>query len=91
MFYFSPWLVLTLISGALLFLLVILRPEVGLALAGGRLYVVHQDGRLKVMSTSTGEMTDESHVPPPAWDGRAVAENRLFLTTQTGELVCLGE
>lgn len=32
LFYFSPWLVLTLVSGALLFLLVILRPEVGLAL-----------------------------------------------------------
>jgi len=32
LFYFSPWLVLTLISGALLFLLLILRPEVGLGL-----------------------------------------------------------
>ncbi|HEY89058.1 MAG TPA: O-antigen ligase family protein [Thermoflexia bacterium] len=32
LFYCSPWLLLTLSSGALLFLLVILRPELGLAL-----------------------------------------------------------
>ncbi len=32
LFYLSPWLVLTLISGFLLFLLIILRPELGLAL-----------------------------------------------------------
>ncbi|MCD4738148.1 MAG: O-antigen ligase family protein [Anaerolineae bacterium] len=32
LFYFSPWLLLTLSSGALFFLLVILRPELGLAL-----------------------------------------------------------
>jgi hypothetical protein len=27
----------------------------------------------------------------PAWDGRAIAGTRLFLTTQTGELICLGD
>ena len=32
LFYLSPWLVLTLVSGALLFLLIILRPDMGLAL-----------------------------------------------------------
>lgn len=32
LFYFSPWLLLTLFSGAVLFLLIVLRPEVGLAL-----------------------------------------------------------
>ncbi|MGC9398344.1 MAG: O-antigen ligase family protein [Anaerolineae bacterium] len=32
MFYFSPWLLLALCSGAVLFLLLVLRPEVGLAL-----------------------------------------------------------
>lgn len=62
-----------------------------MALAGDKLYTVHQDGRLKVMSTSNGQVTNETHVPPPAWDGLVVAENRIYLTTQNGELVCLGE
>jgi outer membrane protein assembly factor BamB len=63
-----------------------------MALAGdGKLYVVHQDGRLKVIATATGEVLNEMQVPPPAWDGLAIAENRLFLTTQSGELLCLGE
>jgi outer membrane protein assembly factor BamB len=57
----------------------------------GKLYVVHQDGRLKVMATETGEVLAESQVPPPAWDGLAIAQGRLFLSTQSGELICLGE
>jgi hypothetical protein len=62
-----------------------------LALAADKLYVVHQDGRLKVMSIADGHVMSETKVPPPAWDGLAVAENRLFLTTRSGELICLGE
>ncbi len=75
-------------------------PEVGtqlhneihaMALAGdGKLYVVHRDGRLKVISTETGYVIDEAQVPPPAWDGLAIAEKRLYLTTQTGAVICLG-
>ncbi len=55
------------------------------------LYVVHQDGRLKALSTSDGYVVRETQVPAPAWDGLAIAENRLYLTTQSGELVCLGK
>ncbi len=63
-----------------------------MALAGdGKLYVVHRDGRLKVISTETGYVISEKVVPPPAWDGLAIADGRLYLTTQTGELVCLGK
>lgn len=63
-----------------------------LALAGdGKLYVVHQDGRLKVISTTNGNVLSETRVPSPAWDGLAIAENRLFLTTRDGRLLCLGE
>lgn len=63
-----------------------------MAMSGdGKLYVVHRDGRLKEISTETGYVVRETVVPPPAWDGLAIAENRLFLTTQTGEVVCLGE
>jgi outer membrane protein assembly factor BamB len=62
-----------------------------MALGDGKLYAVHRDGRLKVISTETGYVISETQVPAPAWDGLAIANNRLFLTTQTGEVVCLGE
>ncbi|MEK6234193.1 MAG: PQQ-like beta-propeller repeat protein, partial [Planctomycetales bacterium] len=63
-----------------------------MTLAGnGRLYVVHQDGRLKVISTDDGRVIGETQVPSPAWDGLAIAQGRLYLATQAGELLCLGE
>lgn len=63
-----------------------------MTLAGdGRLFAVHKDGRLKILSTADGRVLAERQVPPPAWDGLAIANERLFLSTQTGELICLGE
>ncbi len=62
-----------------------------MALAKDRLYVVHQDGRMKVLSTTDGYVVDEARVPPPAWDGLAIAEGRLYLTTQNGKVVSLGQ
>jgi len=63
-----------------------------MALSGdGKLYVIHQDGRLRVLSTADGSVIGETQVPPPAWDGLAIAEGRLLLTTQDGKLLCLGD
>jgi len=62
-----------------------------MALGKDQLYAVHQDGRLKVLSTTTGEVVNSAVVPTPSWDGIAIAENCLFLTTQEGELICLGK
>jgi outer membrane protein assembly factor BamB len=62
-----------------------------MALSGdGRLYVAHRDGRLKCIATQDGKTAAETRIPTPAWDGLAIAGKRLFLTTQTGELICLG-
>ena len=62
------------------------------AMAGdGKLFVIHQDGRLRVLSTADGNVLSETRVPSPAWDGLAIAQGRLFLTTQDGRLLCLGE
>ncbi|MCB1092731.1 MAG: PQQ-binding-like beta-propeller repeat protein, partial [Verrucomicrobiae bacterium] len=58
--------------------------------ANGRLYVAHEDGRLKVLDTADGNIVAERETPPAAWDGLAIAEGRLFLTTRSGELLCLG-
>ena len=63
-----------------------------MALGGDqKLYVVHRDGRMKVLSTETGYVIEETTVPPPAWDGLAIAEGKLYVTTQDGSLICLGE
>ena len=62
-----------------------------MALAGnGRLYAVHKDGRLKVFDASDGKVVAERQVPSPMWDGLAIAGGNLFLSTQGGELLCLG-
>lgn len=63
-----------------------------MALAGNnKLYVVHRDGSMKVLATDSGYVIEETKVPPPAWDGLAIAGERLYLTTQDGKLICLGE
>ncbi|MDB4459253.1 PQQ-binding-like beta-propeller repeat protein, partial [bacterium] len=63
-----------------------------MALSGDdKLYIAHKDGRLKTISTKDGSVLAERTIPQPAWDGLAIANQRLFLTTQTGELLCLGE
>ena len=54
-----------------------------------RLYVVHQDGTLKIIGTNDGRVLFEDRVPAPAWDGLALAHGRLFLSTSDGRLVCL--
>jgi len=64
----------------------------GMALAGnGRLFVVHKDGRLKIVSTMDGAVLAEKQVQPPVWDGLAIAGRRVYLTSRSGELVCMGE
>lgn len=64
----------------------------GMVLAGdGRLFTVHKDGRLKVVSVEDGSVLAEMQVPPPVWDGLAIAGRRVYLVSQVGELVCIGE
>ena len=70
-----------------------LRNEVyGMALTGnGRLFVVHKDGRLKIVSVADGSVLAERQGPPPVWDGLAIAGRQVYLVSQSGELVCMGE
>ena len=70
-----------------------LRNEVyGMVLAGnGRLFVVHKDGRLKIVSVADGSVLAERQVPPPVWDGMAIASRRIYLVSQSGELLCMGK
>ena len=59
--------------------------------ANGRLYAVHKDGRLKVLDTVKGSVIASRKVPAPMWDGLAIASGRVFLSTLSGEVLCLGE
>ncbi len=70
-----------------------LRNEVyGMVLAGnGRLFVVHKDGRLKIVSVADGSVLAERQVPAPVWDGLAIAGRRVYLASRLGDLVCIGE
>ena len=62
-----------------------------LALAGNnRLYAIHKDGRLKVFNTATGAIIIERRVPAPMWDGLAIAQGQIFLSTKQGGIICLG-
>ncbi len=61
-----------------------------MALAGSRLYTVHKDGRLKIFNTVDGSVVAERKVPAPMWDGLAIAQGKIFLSTLRGEVVCLG-
>ena len=59
--------------------------------ANGRLYAVHKDGRLKVLDTARGSVIASRKVPAPMWDGLAIASGKVFLSTLSGEVLCLGE
>jgi outer membrane protein assembly factor BamB len=67
-----------------------MRTVSGLILAGDVLCVAAAQGRLALLNVKDGSPIREIPTPPPAWDGLAAAEGRLFLTTQAGGLICLG-
>lgn len=62
-----------------------------MALAADRLFVVASNGELQVLAADTGIVVGQTSVPAPLWDGMAVAHGRLYIATQDGQLVCLGE
>ncbi len=59
--------------------------------SANRLYVVHQDGTLKVIDTTDGKELSSHQVAEPIWDGLALANGKLFLSARDGRLVCLGD
>ena len=45
---------------------------------------------LKAIDTNGGSVLEETLISQPAWDGVAIAGGRLYVATQSGDLVCLG-
>jgi outer membrane protein assembly factor BamB len=63
-----------------------------MALAGDdSLYVMHEDGRLKLINAADGSVVKAAMLPAPAWDGLVISDRKLFVSTQDGQLLCLGE
>ena len=47
---------------------------------------------LWAVSTGDGEKRTELKLPSlPVWDGMAVANNKLFIATKDGKVLCYGE
>jgi len=67
------------------------QPIAALLLAGNALCVAGAQGQLAVLNSEDGRTLGRLDVPPPAWDGLAAAGGRLFLSTQDGRVLCLGE
>lgn len=61
-----------------------------MAMAANALFVVSAKGRLAAVSLEDGKTLSALDVPAPAWDGLALAEGKLFLTTEDGRVECLG-
>ena len=61
-----------------------------MVLAGEVLAVATAKGRLALFSAADGRRLAERGVPPPTWDGMAAAQGRLYVSTNAGDLACLG-
>lgn len=44
-----------------------------------------------MVSADDGTTLAQRQLPPPLWDGMAIAEGRLFYTTADGQLLCIGQ
>ncbi len=62
-----------------------------MVLAGEKLFLAGSGGELQVLSTTDGSVLAKADLPSPLWDGMAVADGRLFVSTAAGSLICLGE
>jgi hypothetical protein len=63
---------------------------VAMLLAGDALFTAGSEGGLIAMSPDDGKVIARTPVAAPVWDGLAAAGRRLFVSTQAGDLVCLG-
>jgi outer membrane protein assembly factor BamB len=52
----------------------------------------NEGGMLWAVNSENGEVTNKYRIDsPPVWDGLIAADNKLFIATMNGNVVCLGE
>ncbi len=62
----------------------------GLVCAGKQLFLLSQAGVLEIWSTDDGTKLGEQRLEKPVFDGLAAADGRLYLSTASGKVICLG-
>jgi outer membrane protein assembly factor BamB len=63
----------------------------GLACAGGHLFLLAQSGMLEVWSARDGRKLGEQRLEAPVFDGLAAAQGRIYVSTASGKVICLGQ
>jgi len=61
-----------------------------MVMAGDRLFTAGIEGGLTVISTADGEILARMPLEKPIWDGMAAAGGKLFVSTQNGDVICMG-
>ena len=65
--------------------------EIGaVILAGDVVFAAGTRGRLFALAAADGKRLSVHDTPAPVWDGLAAAGGRLYLSTRSGEVICLG-
>lgn len=62
-----------------------------LVLTADKIIAMGSDGQIVVRDSADGHWIGHRQIAPPIWDGMAVAQERLYVSTQDGRLICLGE
>ena len=63
----------------------------GLVCAGKNLFLLSQAGVLEIWSTEDGTKLGEQRLEAPVFDGLAAADGRLYVSTASGKVICLGK
>ena len=63
---------------------------VAMVLAADSLFAAGSEGGLIEFSATDGRVIARTELDKPVWDGMAAAGGRLFVSTQTGDVICLG-
>jgi hypothetical protein len=66
-------------------------PINAMVLAGDHVYCATEVGKLAVFSINQGEQVGTLDLSPVVWDGVAVAEGHMYVSTKAGEVICLGQ
>ncbi|MCX6901864.1 MAG: PQQ-binding-like beta-propeller repeat protein [Verrucomicrobia bacterium] len=66
------------------------QPVAAMVLTRNVLFAAGAQGRLVAIDPVDGRTLTEMDVPPMAWDAMAAVDGRLLLSTQDGQVVCLG-
>ncbi len=66
-------------------------PVKAMVLAGELVYCATESGELTVFSLADGRQVAIQGMEPVVWDGMAAANGCLYISTEAGEIVCLGK